>query len=271
MMTPALQIQGIDIHQDGQGTHVIVMVHGWPDSYRLWDGTVAALQNRYRCVRFSLPGFDLAQPPRPTSLTEMMTFFDAVVATVSPDAPVTLMVHDWGCIFGYEFAARYPQRVARMVAIDIGDYNSPALARSFSTGVKLQVLGYQVWLALAWKVGRGPSSRLGRGMTRWMARAMRCPAKPESIGWQMNYPYAMRWFGLAGGLGGTSRVDPACPLLYFYGQRKPFMFQSARWLEKIAAREGCAVRPLPAGHWVMLDQPSAFHTEVNAWLGSATR
>ena len=38
------------------------MVHGWPDTYRLWDGQVEALKDRYRCVRFTLPGFDAAQP-----------------------------------------------------------------------------------------------------------------------------------------------------------------------------------------------------------------
>jgi len=33
-------------------------------------------------------------------------------------------------------------------------------------------------------------------MTRWMARKARCPAAASAIGWQMNYPYAMIWFGV---------------------------------------------------------------------------
>jgi len=65
----------------------VVMIHGWPDSYRLWDSTVQALKRQYRCVRFTLPGFDLAQPARATSLTQMTALFSAIVDTVSPDQP----------------------------------------------------------------------------------------------------------------------------------------------------------------------------------------
>ena len=33
-------VDGIDIHIDGVGPHSIVMIHGWPDTHRLWDATV---------------------------------------------------------------------------------------------------------------------------------------------------------------------------------------------------------------------------------------
>jgi hypothetical protein len=68
-------------------------------------------------------------------------------------------------------------------------------------------------------------------MTRWMARGMRCRTPQAGIGWSMNYPYAMQWFGLLGGFRGAAPVEPACPLLYLYGERKPFMFHSPQWLE----------------------------------------
>ena len=52
-------IDGIDVRAEGQGPRTVVMVHGWPDTYRVWDAQVAALQGQYRCVRFTLPGFDI--------------------------------------------------------------------------------------------------------------------------------------------------------------------------------------------------------------------
>ncbi len=55
------------------------------------------------------------------------------------------------------------------------------------------VLGYQVWLALAWKLS-GLSRSLGDGMTRWMARQLRHKGQRNLVGAHMNYPYAMRWF-----------------------------------------------------------------------------
>ena len=262
-MTPArLTVDGIDLIVEGAGADIVVMLHGWPDTRRLWDSTVQALQARYRCVRFTLPGFDSRLPPRPTSLQDMTTLLRRIVRAVSPDKPVTLLMHDWGCIFGYEFAARHPNLVSRIVAVDIGDYNSAALQRSLSVKAKLQEFAYQFWLALAWKIGGRP----GTMMTRWMARQLRCKASQSRMTWQMNYPYAMKWMGLAGGFKDAMPVDPHCPTLYVYGQRKPFMFQSAAWLEKLAARPGSKVQVFATGHWVMVQQPQDFNHAVHTWL-----
>ena len=113
-MTPTLDVQGLTVQIEGHGP-TVVMLHGWPDTLALWDGAVRALSDGYRCVRFSLPGFDLAKPPRPVSVNEMCELVGAVVDAVSPDEPVTLLLHDWGCFFGYEVAARHPQRLRRLV------------------------------------------------------------------------------------------------------------------------------------------------------------
>ena len=47
------------------------MIHGWPDTYRLWDAQVAFFKDRYRCVRFTLPGFDIDKPRRAFSVCYM--------------------------------------------------------------------------------------------------------------------------------------------------------------------------------------------------------
>ena len=263
-----ITVNGTDVWLQGQGDEVVLMLHGWPDTRALWDGTVAALQDRCTCARLTLPGFDSG--PAFMSLDELCQRLRQIVDRISPDRPVTLMLHDWGCVFGYEFAMRHPERVARVVAVDIGDHNSGALLRSWSTKQKLSVAGYQVWLALAWQLGRHVSAGLGNRMTRAMARWLRCPADPASITCRMNYPYAMQWLGLAGGLKGAARVHLPMPLLYVYGTRKPFMFHSPEWLEALATREGCAVQGLPCGHWVMLSRPEAFHACVRDWLDGKT-
>jgi pimeloyl-ACP methyl ester carboxylesterase len=264
---PRVTVQGVEIHFEGNHPRTVVMLHGWPDSYRLWDQTVESLKDRYCCVRFTLPGFDVAGPARPTSLDEMCDLLRTIVDEVSPGVPVTLLLHDWGCIFGYEFAARHPDRVARIVAVDIGDHNSDALKSALSAKQRWQVFGYQIWLALAWNIG----GRLGSWMTRSMARALRCRTDPAAIGWQMNYPYAMRWFGTLGGFGAAAQVSPACPMFYIYGERKLFMFHSPGWLAELAARPDCAVQAFPTGHWVMVQQPAQFSRCVRQWLTASDR
>lgn len=272
-MNNPLQIDDVDVLVEGEGPHTVVMVHGWPDTLALWDSTVAALRDGYRCVRFNLPGFDLGKPPRPMSVAAVNGLIRKIVDAVSPHQSVTLLLHDWGCLFGYEFAARHPDRVARVVGVDIGDTSAGAYIKSLSGKQKMMIAGYQLWLAVAWKIGRWWPGLANR-MTRYMARAIGCRNEPGRIAWQMNYPYAMGWFGAYGGLRGVARVDKLLgveiPALYIYGRRKPFMFHSERWVEKLTHAPGCEVLALDTGHWVMRQQPTEFNACVRAWLDRST-
>ena len=259
-----ITVNGTEVWLQGQGAEVILMLHGWPDTHELWDGTVAALQDRASCARLTLPGFETG--PAATSLDDMCQLLRQVVDRISPDQPVTLMLHDWGCIFGYEFAMRHPERVARVVAVDVGDHNSDSLMREWGAKEKLAVMGYQVWLGLSWKLGQGFNQSLGNRMTRAMARWLRCPTDSGRITHSMNYPYAMQWFGTAGGFKRAAQIQLPMPLLFVYGERKHFMFHSAKWLEKVASNPDSAIQGLPCGHWVMLSKPEAFHARVRQWL-----
>ena len=151
--------------------------------------------------------------------------------------------------------------MSRIVGVDIGDAGSEAHRAELGIRAKLMVLAYQLWLALAWRLGGG----LGDRMARAMAGAMRCPAEPQ--------PSAQRWLPLCDALvrrEGWFRqgagLRTAVPMLYLYGQRKPFMFHSQAWLEALARRSGSRVVGLRTGHWVMLDKPQDFNAEVARWL-----
>ncbi len=263
-------VDGTELLIEGGGAHTVVMVHGWPDTRDLWDTTVQALAPSMRCVRFTLPGFGALPQDGPVIRLDGMTqHLLTILDAVSPDKPVTLLLHDWGCIFGYELAMRHPKRVARLVGVDIGDHNAGAYLRSLSAGQKMMVLLYQLFLAKAWVLGRYVNQALANGMSRWMARALRCPTPSDQIGWQMNYPYAMAWFKLGGGLP-TQPVRLQCPMLYLYGKRKPLMFHSPQWLQTLQSTPGSAAHGLATGHWIMVEQPKAFNELVLKWLQEAT-
>ena len=268
-----LKIQGVDIHIEGNGPETLIMLHGWPDTLALWDDTVHALRDTHQCVRFTLPAFDAQAPMPPKSLLEMVAFIHEVVQQVSPQNPVTLVLHDWGCVFGYEYAATYPERVSRMVAVDVGDHNSRALNASLSAKAKWAVFSYQIWLAIAWQIANIFGSRghaLANRMTRYMAKKLRCPSPMEHMHVGMNAPYAMKWMGALQGLAfacNALKVLPtARPMLYVYGKRKPFMFHSDRWLEKIASDPGSRVEGFDTGHWVMTSKPAQFNALLKEWL-----
>ncbi len=257
-----MRIDNVEVFVEGDGPKTIVMVHGWPDTYRLWDAQVEALKDRYRCVRFTLPGFDLSQPGRAYSLDEVVETIRRVVSETSDGQQVSMLLHDWGCLYGYQFVMRYPDKVERVIGVDIGDGGSRRQRAELNLMNKLMVVGYQVWLALAWRIG----GRVGDAMARGMARILKPPADPGSIGAQMGYPYAATWLGAAGGFHGLKPFIPRFPMLYIFGERKPFMFHSQGWIEVLARRPGSRVLGLPTGHWVMAESPQAFNEVLLQWL-----
>ena len=240
---------------EGSGPETIVMIHGWPDTHRLWDGQAAALKDRYRCVRFTLPGFD-AGPRRAYPFEELMETLLRVVEETRSGGRVTLLLHDWGCFFGYQFAVRHPELVERIVGVDIGDAGSREHLAEIGAKGKLMLLAYQLWLSLAWLIG-------SNWMARWMARLIGCRNDPQTIHAQMGYVYAMRWFGVAGGFRGIKVFKPHCPMLYLYGERKPFMFHSRAWAARMKAIG------FPTGHWVMRQAPQEFNRTLDAWLAQS--
>jgi cis-3-alkyl-4-acyloxetan-2-one decarboxylase len=261
----ALQIDGIDIHVEGEGPETIVMIHGWPDTWRLWDAQVAVLAPRWRCVRFTAPGFDITRQKRRggVSLDDMVAFFARVVDAVSPDRPVVLMLHDWGCVFGLQYALRHPGRVSRVVAVDVGDSGSRDVKETQTRKQRWLVMRYQLTLTLAWYIG----GAVGDRMTRRMAAMQRAPGDAAVICASMNFPYAMRWLGALGGFRKALPARPAWPTLFIWGRRKTMMFHSPQWIAALEARGDCRIVGIDAGHWMMVTRAKEFNAALLEWLG----
>jgi cis-3-alkyl-4-acyloxetan-2-one decarboxylase len=258
-----LRVDGVETIVEGGGPKTIVMIHGWPDTHRLWDRQVDALKSRYRCVRFTLPGFEPGAPKGARPFDALLATVRNIVKEACPGARVTLLLHDWGCFFGYQFAMRYPELVERVVGVDIGDGGSRQHGAELGAKGMFIILAYQMWLALAWRIG----GRIGDAMARAMARAMPCPSvDSRQVNAQMGYPYAMRWLGVAGGFRGLAVFKPQVPMLFMYGERKPIMFHSRAWAERVAALPGNRVSAFPTGHWIMVQQPVQFNAALLDWL-----
>jgi pimeloyl-ACP methyl ester carboxylesterase len=249
-----------EVRIEGDGVEPIVMVHGWPDTLRLWDRQVEAFGPRYRCIRLTLPGFAAGATRRAFALDEVIEAIRGVVEQAG--APVTLLLHDWGCFFGYQFAMRHPQLVRRVIGVDVGDAGSRRHLAETGLLQKLAIVAYQLWLAVAWRIGGRIGDRMARRMAAWAG----APAGQASIHAQMGHPYAAQWLGAGGGYRRLKAFRPHCPMLFAYGRRKPFMFHSSGWIEEIAAKPGSRVQAFDCGHWVMIDRADEFNRAVLDWL-----
>jgi pimeloyl-ACP methyl ester carboxylesterase len=242
----------------------LFFVQGWPDDASLWDPQVAVLVDRYRCVRVTLPNHGGTRDARwGYGTDEIVEALATCVRGVSPDGPVTLILHDWGCLWGHLLHHRHPELVSRVAGLDVAPHYEPGF------GAVLGILLYQGWLAIAFLLG-GP---VGDWMTRLLASAFGAPLPRRRITAWMNYPYRNIWRDI---LSGRARklLDgywPEVPLLFVYGEKKPFPFHSPKWVEHVE-RTGGRVVALAGGHWV--SRHPTFNDVLLSWLeatGSAGR
>lgn len=262
-MTTNFQIAGVNGRIEGDGEQTLVMIHGWPDTQALWQKQVAFFKTYYRCVTFTLPAFD--QPdarPRVFSLQEVIDTIRQVIDHVSPEQPVILMTHDWGCLYGYQYTLRHPKRVSRLVGVDVGDAYSKAFNASLTLKDRLVIAGYQLPLAAAFRI----NGRIGDAIAETVGKVLGAPAPAKSIHANMGYPYYAAWTKAKGGFNDLKPLDFACPFLFAYATQKPTMFHSAAWLIDVAKKPVNQVSGFKTSHWVTVDEPELFNYTVLAWL-----
>ena len=94
----------------------IVFLHGNPTSSYLWRNVIPYLESAGRCIAPDLIGMgDSAKLPEsgPTSYTfvEHRRYLDALLDQLGVKERVTLVVHDWGSVLGFDWAHRHPEAV----------------------------------------------------------------------------------------------------------------------------------------------------------------
>jgi pimeloyl-ACP methyl ester carboxylesterase len=111
---------------EGEGRPALLL-HGFPDSSRLWRHQVAALvQAGMRVVAPDLRGFGESDRPDavedyalPRSVADVIAVLDALEIERA-----RVVGHDWGAVVAWLVAALMPERVERLVAMSVGHPNA---------------------------------------------------------------------------------------------------------------------------------------------------
>ena len=64
------------------------------------------------------------------------------------------------------------------------------------------------------------------------------------------------------------RYRPLSPILFLWGERKPVMFHSPRWLQIVAEAGGHAEGIPGAGHWLMETHSEFVNAKISDWFTS---
>ena len=100
----------------------ILMVHGYPDSARIWQQTAELLADRYQVIAYDVRGAGASSRPSAVKdyrLEHLVEDMAAVIDACSPEQAVHLLAHDWGSIQSWEAVttSRLHGRIASFTSI----------------------------------------------------------------------------------------------------------------------------------------------------------
>lgn len=122
---------------EGQGEPV-VMVHGNPSWSFYYRNLVQALSKNYQCIVPDHIGCGLSDKPGDEdyeyTLKNRIDDLEALLESLNITDNITLVVHDWGGMIGMGYAARYPERIKRLVILNTGAFHLPK-SKTFPLGL----------------------------------------------------------------------------------------------------------------------------------------
>lgn len=141
-----IDANGVRLHvaEAGSGPP-LVLLHGWPQHWWCWRMLILELAEQYRVIAPDLRGFGWsAAPPgayaKSTFAADMLALLD-----VEDLDSVRLVGHDWGGYTAFLLALEHPERVQRLVALDIPPpWRSPPQLSNLGIPI---LASYQVLLA----------------------------------------------------------------------------------------------------------------------------
>lgn len=147
---------------DPKSEKVIVMLAGFPDdetsSYKpLFDD----LSKDYYLISLCLPGLEKdAKNRKPWGFhfDQLLLMLDNTIERLSPQKQVYFMIHDWGSFMGLLYHTRYPHKVKKIIALDVGIQHRPSIVEF------MYIIFYQWAFATSYFVSQAINSLLGNAM-----------------------------------------------------------------------------------------------------------
>ncbi len=134
-------LNGLKYHylDEGKGDPV-VMLHGNPSWSFYYRHLVRELRSDYRLIVPDHIGCGLSDKPADSlytyTLEQRVDDLDVLLESLKLKKKITLVVHDWGGMIGMAWAARHPEKIARLVILNTAAFHLPA-TKKFPLALKI--------------------------------------------------------------------------------------------------------------------------------------
>jgi epoxide hydrolase 4 len=128
------QIGGIRLHyaRAGEGEKLVVLLHGFPESWYSWRHQLEALSDEYTVVAPDLRGFNQSDKPPRVADYEIERVADDVIGLIRHlgHEKAAVIGHDWGAVAAWHLGLNHPEYLWKLGALQVPPPN--VLRRNFS-------------------------------------------------------------------------------------------------------------------------------------------
>lgn len=256
----------------------VVLVAGFPDDQlSAWHPKfLAELQISHRIIALCLPGYDSAPNAAAISwgfdfeqlISSMNSTLDSIL---SPEQTFHLIGHDWGSVVAQFYQNSHPNRINRLVLLDVGQNLEPSSMKE-----AFVISFYQIWFAASFVMAKLVHTRVAdlifKSFFVIMPRSFNPtphdykhrPASDIHVG--MCYPYYHMWRGILTGKSLRPRFPSQTPTLFIYGARKNCMFHGPKFLRRLEKSQGAWLELSKAGHWVTHFEPEICAEQITKFF-----
>ncbi|HMK87442.1 MAG TPA: alpha/beta hydrolase [Steroidobacteraceae bacterium] len=149
---------GLHMHYEDEGqpaAPLLVLLHGYGDSYTTWDGWVRELKDKFHIIRPDFPGHGLTRAPSSYRLDaeSLADLIDAFAARL--ELPKFAVAgNSMGGGVAWEIAVRHPQRLDALILVDAAGFpNEKPQAR---VPLAFRILRYRLGRALLRNIDNRP-------------------------------------------------------------------------------------------------------------------
>ncbi|MER5645189.1 SDR family oxidoreductase [Streptosporangium sp. NPDC002524] len=243
----------------------VLLVHGYPDTHRVWDEVAALLQDRFHVVRYDVRGAGLSGAPRATEgygYDHLAADLTAVLDAVGKPG-VHLVGHDWGSIQGWRLIGR-PGIEERVLSFtSVGGPHLDQAARFVRHGRPREVAGQLLrsWYIGAFQLPVVPELVLRAVLPRLLNRSVGAPGRPghpaETLVRDGLNGLGLYRANMLNGRGASPAAPapvPRMPVQLVEATGDPFvspalLASAHRWTPTLWHRR------VPSGHWVQRSHP----------------
>jgi len=268
-----IEVNGLRLHVQDEGDgEPVLLLHGFPDSGRLWRHQVPALTAAgFRAVVPDLRGFGESDRPEGVASYAMPNIVGDLVGVLDAAGieRANVIGHDWGAAVGWALAAVMPARVSRLVALTVGH----------PSGFFTDAMGQRErsWYMLFFQHEGLAEDALRRDDWHLFRQWARCQGDLDQYLRDLDRPgaltAALSWYRAntpaeAFGVANPMPLPPVSrPVLGVWAAQDHFLGEA----QMLASAANCQAgfryeRIEDAGHWIPLDAPEQLNRLVLEFL-----